>query len=585
MFRSNRKATTIREDQEYLDEEEYPDAVVDPGNSAVVTAGVVLSASSTTFRREQHPDRNDQAQFDDDFSKTRGTCLDWFLLGMTIVLLTLVGYGFGSGLYLPHRTVGDTNANSNDDATLGTINGALESPGLFPLETNSQDYKYSIMTLLGLPIVMERTSAQARAIDWLAFDDEPLFDPNSMGDDHTQDQRDRLAQRYALVVWYFDQGGPAMWTTLNREESAGWIEHGAGVHECDWRGIDCDYLDGNDGIVAGLRLSPIMGLLLTGSSVSSELGILTNLRRIDFSDQRLQGKIPNSWSLLTNLELVVLSQNQLQSTIPEWIGGWTNLKHLALDRNQLYGTIPSSLATLQKLEQLELQENPQLRGRFDVLFSLDDDTAGLQNTLEHLDLSNTDLVGALPNTTFPSLKFLRLWNTNGFGGTIPTEIGSWSNLEYFSLKENPQLVGSIPTEFGLLQNLTTLELLESNFMSGTLPTELGNLSSNLKIINFRYTNQTGSLPTEWSNLGSLQLLDVSTNKLDGTVPPEYSQLTQLRFLDLRGTKLTGEVPGGVCSIDSREEFLADCSTSKDVGVSKIECSCCGWCSSGNGGDN
>ena len=283
MFRSNRKATTIREDEEYLDEEEYLDAVVDPGNSTVMTAGVVLSASSTTFGREQHPDQNGQAQFDEDFSKTRGTRLDcffWTMLGMTIVLLTLVGYGFGSGLYLPNRTVGDTNANPNDAATLGTIDGALVSPALSPAETNRQDYKYSIMTLLGLPIVMERMSAQARAIDWLAFDDEPLFDPNSMGDDHTQDQRDRLNQRYALVVWYFDQGGPAMWTTLNREESAGWIEHGAGVHECDWRGIDCDYLDINDGIVVGLRLSPIMGLLLTGSSVSSELGILTNLRRL-----------------------------------------------------------------------------------------------------------------------------------------------------------------------------------------------------------------------------------------------------------------------------------------------------------------
>lgn len=300
MFRSNRNATTIHEDEEYLDEEEYLDAVVDPENSAVVTAGVVLSASSTTF--EHHPDQ--KAHFDEDFVKTRRTRLDWFfwtMLGMTIVLLTLVGYGFGSGLYLPNRTVGDATTNSNNAATLGTIGGAVESPALSPAETNRQDYKYSIMTLLGLPIVMERTSAQARAIDWLAFDDEPLFDPNSMENDHTQDQRDRLAQRYALVVWYFDQGGPAMWTTLNREESAGWIEHGSGVHECDWRGIDCDYLDGNDGIVVGLRLSPIMGLLLTGSSVSSELGILTNLRRIDFSDQRLQGKIPNSWSLLTNL--------------------------------------------------------------------------------------------------------------------------------------------------------------------------------------------------------------------------------------------------------------------------------------------
>jgi hypothetical protein len=288
--------------------------------------------------------------------------------------------------------------------------------------------------------------------------------------------------------------------------------------------------------------------------------------------------------------MVVLSKNEIQTTIPEWIGGWTNLEHLALDGNLLYGTIPSSFATLQNLKHLELHTNSQLRGRFDdVLFSPSSNInatttttttvkGGPKYTLEYLDLSNTNLEGELPQTTLPSLRSLRLWNTRGFGGTLPTEIGSWSNLETFSIKESPNLFGSIPTEFGLLENLQTLEVQDSNNMSGELPSELGYLSSNLKVINFRYTNKTGSLPVEWSNLKSLEHMDlVQNDRLQGTVPPEYSRLTNLRFLDLRGTYLSGTVPDGVCALEKLEEFLADCITSNDKTDGKIVCVCCTWC--------
>ena len=293
--------------------------------------------------------------------------------------------------------------------------------------------------------------------------------------------------------------------------------------------------------------------------------------------------------------MVVLSKNEIQTTIPEWIGKWTNLKHLAMDGNQLYGTIPSSVGTLQNLKHLELHTNPQLRGRFDdVLFSAINSNSnsninaattattmegGPKDTLEFLDLSNTDLEGELPPTTLPSLRLLRLRNTRGFGGTLPTEIGSWSNLETFSIGESPNLFGSIPTEFGLLENLHTLEVQDSNNMSGELPSELGYLSSNLKVINFRYTNKTGSLPLEWSNLQALERLDLIQNdRLQGTVPPEYSRLTNLRFLDLRGTYLSGTVPDGVCALETLEEFLADCNPNNGKTEGKIVCGCCTWCS-------
>ena len=115
--------------------------------------------------------------------------------------------------------------------------------------------------------------------------------------------RDLLEQRYALVVWYFDQGGPTVWKTLNREASSGWIAFGAGVHECDWKGVDCGEggSDNTKRAVVGLRLSPALGVVLTGTSLSTEIGLLTNLRRMDFSDQRLQGKIPDEWAALSQL--------------------------------------------------------------------------------------------------------------------------------------------------------------------------------------------------------------------------------------------------------------------------------------------
>ena len=222
-------------------------------------------------------------------ASTKSWTRDWFFwtLGtMTLVFLSLIGYGLGSSLFLRPKTVGVNPSNPT---------------------TNLQDYKYSIVTLLDLPLVLEPTSAQARALEWLAFEDEPLFDAATTFDTNDRDRhREMISQRYALVVWYFDQGGPTVWKTLNREPSSGWIEFGAGIHECDWRGVDCDYdgntaSDDNGGTVVGLRLPPTLGLVLTGSSLSTELGLLTGLRRLDFSDQRLRGKIPDEWSALTNL--------------------------------------------------------------------------------------------------------------------------------------------------------------------------------------------------------------------------------------------------------------------------------------------
>jgi hypothetical protein len=260
----------------------------------------------------------------------------WFvylMIVMTVFFLALMGYGFGSGLFIPnsgkHHSVDGNGVIINGDG-----DGALPNYGSSDSYTFArQDYKYEISTLLGLSNVIERTSPQAQAIEWLAFEDEPLFvvtkestttnETNANNNNgnklyNYESYLERLEQRYSLVVWYFDQGGPKLWTTINREPSSGWINFGADIHECQWKGIDCEYKnnkyegdDSDGGIVVGVRLSPTLGVVLTGTSLSTELGLLTSLRRLDFSNQRLQGTIPKEWSKLTDLGKLYESMSML----------------------------------------------------------------------------------------------------------------------------------------------------------------------------------------------------------------------------------------------------------------------------------
>jgi hypothetical protein len=245
---------------------------------------------------------------DDDDAKTRAR--DWFFLWMgslTLVFLGLVVFGFVSGIFLPKKWTLEPSSPSSSIST-----------------EERQEYHHNLLAFFNSPR-LEPSSPQEQAMKWMAFQDEPL--PVPLGDGSEEEsaeivyQRVRLEQRYALVTWYFAQGGPNLWSTINRDSGAGWVEFGAGVHECNWRGIDCaamgspdddrnndDDDDDENGpeqerykVVVGVRLSSAQGVVLTGSSLSTELGLLTHVRRLDFASQRLEGSIPEEWKHLTNL--------------------------------------------------------------------------------------------------------------------------------------------------------------------------------------------------------------------------------------------------------------------------------------------
>lgn len=153
-----------------------------------------------------------------------------------------------------------------------------------------QGYYEDLLGILESPL-MQTNSPQGEAIQWMAFNDVPLPLENS------NETISRLWQRFALVTSYFANGGPNLWSAFNRKSTAGWIEFGAGVHECDWMGVECNA----NMQVTGLSLfGEGNGITLTGL-LSTELGILTNLEHLDLSTNRLEGKIPDEWKALTNL--------------------------------------------------------------------------------------------------------------------------------------------------------------------------------------------------------------------------------------------------------------------------------------------
>jgi len=102
---------------------------------------------------------------------------------------------------------------------------------------------------------------------------------------------------------------------------------------------------------------------------------------------------------------------------------------------------------------------------------------------------------------------------NNLTGSLPTEIGDFTELNYLGLWSN-LITGTIPSEIGNLSNLVELDL-SPNAFSGTIPPEIGNLT-NLEILWLNQNGLTGSIPQSFQNLVNLQQL-----YLVGTAAPPY----------------------------------------------------------------
>jgi hypothetical protein len=81
----------------------------------------------------------------------------------------------------------------------------------------------------------------------------------------------------------------------------------------------------------------------------------------------------------------------------------------------------------------------------------------------------------------------------------------------------------------------------TNGLNGTIPSSVGSLTELTSMI-FEQNNLKGTIPSSLASLTQLATLDLRQNNLKGTIPSSLASLTQLTYLDLHDNALTGLVP-------------------------------------------
>ncbi|KAF8693778.1 hypothetical protein HU200_039201 [Digitaria exilis] len=353
------------------------------------------------------------------------------------------------------------------------------------------------------------------------------------------------------------------------------------ISHCNWEGVKCSVT--HPGRVVALELP---GLRLAGQ-ISSSVGNLTFLKKLDLSTNSLSGQlpplnhlqrlhilnltanslqdvIPDSLINCSNLEILDLSHNLLAGEIPQRVDRLANLLKFRLSDNSLTGIIPPGIGNITSLELLGLAYNqltgsiPDGLGKIPNISSLllggNSLSGGIpqglfnQSTLFEIGLELNKLVGKpFPHNmgdALPNLWWLTL-SDNMFEGVIPDSLGNASALEKLDLSRN-SFSGTVPTSFGRLSKLSTLSLqsnkLEaSDTQSWEFLSALGNCTS-LQIFTMLDNQLQGQLPSSVGSLpAGLQQLFMSLNNLSGTVPPSIGNLKSLNTLGLTQNSFSGEI--------------------------------------------
>jgi PT repeat len=166
----------------------------------------------------------------------------------------------------------------------------------------------------------------------------------------------------------------------------------------------------------------------------------------------------------------------------------------------------------------------------------------------------------------------------GLLGTIPDDVGLWTNADAFRVDENA-LVGSLPSTIGQWTSLIYFSVFK-NKMFGSLPSSIGAWKG-ISYFNVANNQFVGSLPSSIGNWTGIFTFDVSTNQFGGTVPTDLSKWTSLATSQFSSVlfysnMFTGTMPAfgnKFCPKNKTGGILqADCGTSKE-----IVCVCCNGC--------
>ena len=310
------------------------------------------------------------------------------------------------------------------------------------------------------------------------------------------------------------------------------------------------------------RLSHLQTLDLSSNTLTEEipesLRYLASLQTLNLSDNSLSGPIPEELSDLESLRTLDLHKNQLTDSIPASLGRLAYLESLKLQHNKLTGAIPEQLAdisSLPKIETMNLSMNcllgpvPTGLARVTIAWG---NLFGTANDNPNCDdpCSDGTFVSSVPQivrgvVASPLVDDCRaLWaarkHWNTAAPTAKTSPQQWGTSSHQDITDWPGVTvrQNRVKEIDLSVSARTPR---SPQLRGTVPAVLGDLST-LEILNLSGNRLSGEIPVGLHRLGRLMTLNLSRNLLSGPVPESFGLLASLLSLDLSHNRLTGQLP-------------------------------------------
>ncbi|CAF1919138.1 probable LRR receptor-like serine/threonine-protein kinase At3g47570 [Brassica napus] len=162
-------------------------------------------------------------------------------------------------------------------------------------------------------------------------------------------------------------------------------------------------------------------------------------------------------------------------------------------------------------------------------------------------------LGGVISPSIGNLSFLISLNltSNGFGGTIPQELGSLFRLKHLFMSFN-FLKGEIPTSLFNCSRLVELHL-HSNSLSQVVPWELGSLRK-LVLLDLGRNNLKGKFPASLGNLTSLEELSFVANIMEGEIPNDIARLANMVDLQLATNNFSGVFPQAIYNMSLLENL-------------------------------
>ncbi|XP_003632604.1 receptor-like protein 32 [Vitis vinifera] len=292
---------------------------------------------------------------------------------------------------------------------------------------------------------------------------------------------------------------------------------------------------------------------------------------LDLSSQSIYGGFNNTSSIfsLQYLQSLNLADNSFNSSqIPSGFGKLGNLMYLNLSNAGFSGQIPIEVSCLTKLVTIDFSvfylgvptlklENPNLRMLVQNLTELRELYLNGVNisaqgkewcqalsssvpNLQVLSLPSCYLSGPLDSSLqkLRSLSSIRL-DGNNFSAPVPEFLANFSNLTQLRLS-SCGLNGTFPEKIFQVPTLQILDLSNNKLLLGSLPEFPQNGS--LETLVLPDTKFSGKVPNSIGNLKRLTRIELARCNFSGPIPNSTANLAQLVYLDLSENKFSGPIP-------------------------------------------